>query len=58
MLTSATMRLNPDEYIAFLFDPENDFLMPLEHFCEVNVEPMGMEAGKSVMFMSCSLHGS
>lgn len=46
MLTSATMRLYPEQYIDFLYDPDDDILKPLEDFCLQDVEPMGKEAGE------------
>lgn len=48
LLTSATMRVSPDEYVAYLYDSDGDASMSVDGFCANNVETMGREAGTHV----------
>lgn len=50
LLTSATIRIDPDSYAPFLFHPETgDEILPQE-FCERYVEATGKEAGESYYY--------
>jgi len=44
LLTSAHMRLNADDFVPFLFDPETVEPVSVRHFCETQVEATGREA--------------
>jgi ubiquitin thioesterase protein OTUB1 len=45
MLTSAELRMNQDEYSAFVVHPETQESMPVPEFCNLFVDGMGREAG-------------
>ncbi len=45
LLTSAWIRLNEDDFAAFLFDPESTGPLSVRQFCETQVEATGREAG-------------
>ncbi|THH29301.1 hypothetical protein EUX98_g4890 [Antrodiella citrinella] len=49
LLTSATMRVSPDEYVAYLYDSDGDASMSVDDFCANNVETMGREADQVQM---------
>jgi len=44
LLTSAWIRLNEDDFAAFLFDPESTEPLSVRQFCENQVEATGREA--------------
>jgi len=44
LLTSAYIRLNADDFIPFLFDPETGDFVEVVRFCESQVEATGKEA--------------
>jgi len=44
LLTSAHIRLNADDFVPFLFDPETTEPVGVRHFCESQVEATGREA--------------
>ncbi|KAF9516664.1 hypothetical protein BS47DRAFT_1390505 [Hydnum rufescens UP504] len=44
LLTSAHIRLNADDFVPFLFDPETTEPVEVRHFCESQVEATGREA--------------
>lgn len=46
LLTSATARMDEDNYAPFLIHPETGEPIPLREFCENFVEACGKEAGK------------
>lgn len=45
-LTSAEIRLNPDLYTPYLFNPDSDGPIDAVQFCIEQVESMGKEAGE------------
>lgn len=45
MLTSAQIRLDPDNFAPFLFHPELGEMMEIREFCEHFVDATGKEAG-------------
>ena len=45
LLTSAQIRIKPDDYAPFLFHPESEEPMDTQGFCENFVEAVGKEAG-------------
>ena len=48
LLTSATIRTDPETYEPFLFNPETGDDVTPQEFCERFVEACGKEAGKSL----------
>jgi hypothetical protein len=48
LLTSAYIRLNADDFVPFLFDPETTEPVGVRQFCESQVEATGREAGMSL----------
>ena len=50
MLTSAELRMNQDEYSAFVVHPETQESMPVPEFCNLFVDGMGREAGMPAYF--------
>ena len=50
LLTSAWIRLNEDDFAAFLFDPESTGPLSVRQFCESQVEATGKEAGTWLVF--------
>lgn len=48
-LTSAEIRLNPDLYTPYLFNPDSDGPIDAVQFCIEQVESMGKEAGKETL---------
>lgn len=47
LLTSATIRMDEDNYSPFLFHPEIGEQMAVREFCENFVEACGKEAGRN-----------
>jgi len=59
LLASAYIRLHPDDFAPFLFDPINGEALDLRTFCEREVEPTGKEADHpQILALSRSLQVS
>ncbi|KAF9516724.1 hypothetical protein BS47DRAFT_1327253 [Hydnum rufescens UP504] len=59
LITSAYIRLHPEDFVPFLFDPINGEAMDLQTFCEREVEPTGKEADHpQILALSRSLQTS
>ncbi|KAL4071546.1 peptidase C65 Otubain-domain-containing protein [Scleroderma yunnanense] len=44
LLTSAQIRTEPDEFVAFIMNPDTGMEIDVKEFCELFVDPMGKEA--------------
>jgi len=51
LLTSAEIRVNPDNYAGFLFHPETMEPMDVGDFCSAFVESIGKEAGACMRYL-------
>jgi len=59
LITSAYIRLHPEDFVPFLFDPINGEALDLHTFCEREVEPTGKEADHpQILALSRSLQAS
>lgn len=56
LLTSAEIRVNPDNYAGFLFHPETMDPMDVGDFCSAFVESIGKEAGACICYSALVEH--
>lgn len=56
LLTSAQMRLAPEDFAPFLFHPEIGEPMEIVPFCENFVESVGKEAGMTSWCIRMTVH--
>jgi len=54
LLTSAQIRIAPDDFYAFIMHPDTGMQMDVKEFCELFVDPMGKEAGTVKQFIGRS----
>lgn len=57
LLTSAQIRIAPDDFYGFIMNPDTGMQMDVKEFCELFVDPMGKEADHVQIFaLSRALH--
>ena len=59
LLTSAQIRIEPDNFHGFIMNPDTGVEMDVKEFCELFVDPMGKEAGttqRSVRILGFTNH--
>lgn len=57
LLTSAQIRIAPDDFYGFIMNPDTGMQMDVKEFCELFVDPMGKEAGTVKHFYHVFIRG-